>query len=131
MLDPSIQGLLSKCPFKYCLYDVPLYQNSLTKLTFEDPRDADDALYHLDRTRFFGRELEIEFARGDRKSKYSVARKVTWGKSYLCHICHKYMYSLHTLSTLFPTFLIVILDAFANNMDPDQTAPEEQSDQGP
>ncbi|CAL1548525.1 unnamed protein product, partial [Lymnaea stagnalis] len=36
--------------------------------TFEDPRDADDALYHLDRTRFYGRELEIEFARGDRKS---------------------------------------------------------------
>ncbi|KAL5021326.1 hypothetical protein ScPMuIL_000481 [Solemya velum] len=35
---------------------------------FEDPRDADDALYHLDRTRFFGRELEIEFARGDRKT---------------------------------------------------------------
>ncbi|KAH9524621.1 Serine/arginine-rich splicing factor 10 [Bulinus truncatus] len=32
------------------------------------PRDADDALYHLDRTRFYGRELEIEFARGDRKS---------------------------------------------------------------
>jgi len=43
---------------------------SLTILTFEDPRDADDALYHLDRTRFMGRELEIEFARGDRKSKY-------------------------------------------------------------
>ncbi|XP_059157070.1 serine/arginine-rich splicing factor 10-like [Physella acuta] len=37
-------------------------------LKFEDPRDADDALYHLDRTRFYGRELEIEFARGDRKS---------------------------------------------------------------
>merc|ERR1711860_225950 len=35
---------------------------------FEDARDADDALYHLDRTRFLGRELEIEFARGDRKS---------------------------------------------------------------
>ncbi|KAK3761022.1 hypothetical protein RRG08_022428 [Elysia crispata] len=36
--------------------------------TFEDPRDADDALYHLDRTRYYGRELEIEFARGDRKT---------------------------------------------------------------
>uniref|UniRef100_A0A0B6ZXA7 Serine/arginine-rich splicing factor 10 n=1 Tax=Arion vulgaris TaxID=1028688 RepID=A0A0B6ZXA7_9EUPU len=35
---------------------------------FEDPRDADDALYHLDRSRYYGRELEIEFARGDRKS---------------------------------------------------------------
>ncbi|CAG5123315.1 unnamed protein product [Candidula unifasciata] len=37
-------------------------------LTFEDPRDADDALYHLDRSKYYGRELEIEFARGDRKS---------------------------------------------------------------
>ncbi|BFZ01503.1 hypothetical protein BsWGS_04543 [Bradybaena similaris] len=35
---------------------------------FEDPRDADDALYHLDRSRYYGRELEIEFARGDRKT---------------------------------------------------------------
>jgi len=35
---------------------------------YEDSRDAEDAQYHLDRTRFFGRELEIEFARGDRKS---------------------------------------------------------------
>ncbi|ELU13844.1 hypothetical protein CAPTEDRAFT_222122 [Capitella teleta] len=36
---------------------------------FKDPRDAEDALYHLDRTRFFGCDLEIEFARGDRKSE--------------------------------------------------------------
>ncbi|CAG5115413.1 unnamed protein product [Candidula unifasciata] len=40
----------------------------LNSITFEDPRDADDALYYLDRTRYYGRELEIEFARGDRKS---------------------------------------------------------------
>lgn len=38
--------------------------------TFENPRDADDAMYHLDRKTFFGRDLEIEFARGDRKCKY-------------------------------------------------------------
>ena len=42
---------------------------SLTYSTFEDPRDAEDAMYNLDRTRFYGRELEIEFARGDRKSE--------------------------------------------------------------
>jgi len=42
----------------------------LNTVTFEDPRDADDALYNLDRTRFYGRELEIEFARGDRKCMY-------------------------------------------------------------
>ena len=37
-------------------------------IQFDDPRDAEDAVYNLDRTRFFGRELEVEFARGDRKS---------------------------------------------------------------
>lgn len=35
---------------------------------FDDPRDADEALYSLDRTMYYGRELEIEFARGDRKT---------------------------------------------------------------
>ncbi|KAK3587494.1 hypothetical protein CHS0354_003635 [Potamilus streckersoni] len=40
-----------------------------------DPRDADDALYHLDRTRFMGRELEIEFARGDRKTPNQMRSK--------------------------------------------------------
>ncbi|XP_060579129.1 serine/arginine-rich splicing factor 10-like isoform X2 [Ruditapes philippinarum] len=44
-------------------------------IQFEDPRDADDALYHLDRTRFFGRELEIEFARGDRKTPNQMRGK--------------------------------------------------------
>lgn len=37
-------------------------------IQFDDYRDAEDALYNLDRTRFYGRELEVEFARGDRKS---------------------------------------------------------------
>ncbi|XP_014668746.1 PREDICTED: serine/arginine-rich splicing factor 10-like [Priapulus caudatus] len=35
---------------------------------FDDIRDAEDALYGLDRTRFYGRELEVEFAQGDRKN---------------------------------------------------------------
>ncbi|KAI0989230.1 hypothetical protein GJ496_004873 [Pomphorhynchus laevis] len=35
---------------------------------YEDPRDAEDAMYHLDRVRIHGRELEIEFARGERKT---------------------------------------------------------------
>ena len=48
------------------------YDKTLTKLTYEDPRDADDAQYNLDRTRFMGRELSVEFARGDRKSKLMV-----------------------------------------------------------
>jgi len=28
-------------------------------------------MYHLDRTRIYGREIEVEFARGDRKSMSS------------------------------------------------------------
>ncbi|XP_074643266.1 uncharacterized protein LOC141900330 isoform X2 [Tubulanus polymorphus] len=37
-------------------------------IQFDDPKDAEDAMYGLDRTRYYGRELEIEFARGDRKT---------------------------------------------------------------
>jgi len=37
--------------------------------TFDDPRDAEDAVYNLNHVRYCGRELEVEFARGDRKSK--------------------------------------------------------------
>lgn len=38
--------------------------------TFEDTRDAEEALYKLDKQPLFGRELEVEYARGDRKSKF-------------------------------------------------------------
>ena len=37
--------------------------------TFEDIRDAEDAHYYLDRVVLLGRELEVQFAEGDRKSK--------------------------------------------------------------
>ena len=37
--------------------------------TFEDIRDAEDALHYLDGTRLDGRELEIQYAEGDRKSE--------------------------------------------------------------
>ena len=46
-----------------------LSTGSLTYITFDDPKDAEDALYNLDRVKLFNRELEVEFARGDRKSK--------------------------------------------------------------
>ena len=42
----------------------------LTCERFEDIRDAEDALYYLDRTNFHGRDLEVQFAEGDRKCKY-------------------------------------------------------------
>jgi len=35
---------------------------------FEESRDAEEALRSLDRYRLLGRELEVEFARGDRKT---------------------------------------------------------------
>lgn len=37
--------------------------------TFDDPRDAEEAVYNLNHVRYHGRELEVEFARGDRKSE--------------------------------------------------------------
>ena len=42
---------------------------ALTNDTFEDIRDAEDAHYYLDRVVLLGRELEVQFAEGDRKSK--------------------------------------------------------------
>lgn len=47
-----------------------IYFISLTHhITYEDARDAEDAVYRMDRTRFLGREIEVEMARGIRKSK--------------------------------------------------------------
>ena len=36
---------------------------------FEDVRDAQDALHYLNGTALHGRELEIQYAEGDRKSE--------------------------------------------------------------
>jgi len=36
--------------------------------TFDDVRDAEDALHYLDGYRLHGRELEVQYAEGDRKS---------------------------------------------------------------
>ncbi|XP_031571196.1 serine/arginine-rich splicing factor 12-like isoform X2 [Actinia tenebrosa] len=42
---------------------------------FEDIRDAEDALYFLDRAILLGRELEVQFAEGDRKTPSSMRNK--------------------------------------------------------
>lgn len=42
---------------------------------FEDMRDAEDAMYGLDRSRFCGRELVVEFAQGDRKTPHDMRGK--------------------------------------------------------
>lgn len=39
---------------------------------FEDVRDAEDALHSLDRKWVCGRQIEIQFAQGDRKSKWTL-----------------------------------------------------------
>ena len=44
---------------------------------FDDARDADDAMYNMNQVRFGGRELEIEFARGGRKSE-SIPKDLKW-----------------------------------------------------
>ena len=49
---------------------------ALTYETFEDIRDAEDAHYYLDRVVLLGRELEVQFAEGDRKSKVSLTVKL-------------------------------------------------------
>ncbi|CAN9513850.1 unnamed protein product [Ophioblennius macclurei] len=42
---------------------------------FEDVRDAEDALHNLDRKCVFGREIEIQFAQGDRKTPNQMKAK--------------------------------------------------------
>ena len=51
---------------------------------FEDVRDAEDALHYLDGTRLHGRELEIQYAEGDRKSKQHI----------VYHLSHFIIFSL-------------------------------------
>jgi len=62
--------------------DVYIPQDYYTKrhrgfayIQFEDTRDAEDALHALDQTSFFGRELSVEFARGDRKAPHQMRRR--------------------------------------------------------
>ncbi|CAJ0938755.1 unnamed protein product [Ranitomeya imitator] len=43
--------------------------------TFEDVRDAEDALHNLDRRWICGRQIEIQFAQGDRKTPNQMKAK--------------------------------------------------------
>jgi len=52
---------------------IPLdYNSGMPKgfcfIEFDDPRDAEEAQYRLDRKYFFGREIDVEFARGTRQT---------------------------------------------------------------
>uniref|UniRef100_A0ACB8FRM8 Uncharacterized protein n=1 Tax=Sphaerodactylus townsendi TaxID=933632 RepID=A0ACB8FRM8_9SAUR len=48
---------------------------TLTSSTFEDVRDAEDALHNLDRKWICGRQIEIQFAQGDRKTPNQMKAK--------------------------------------------------------
>lgn len=63
--EPGISrpGIKSQVGYKVAVI------KTLTLATFEDIRDAEDALYYLDRASLLNRELEVQFAEGDRKSK--------------------------------------------------------------
>lgn len=58
----------------YYLYSCKFFKfpSTLTSSTFEDVRDAEDALHNLDRKWICGRQIEIQFAQGDRKSMYCI-----------------------------------------------------------
>ncbi|OCT78280.1 hypothetical protein XELAEV_180293883mg, partial [Xenopus laevis] len=45
------------------------------KVRFEDVRDAEDALYNLNRKWVCGRQIEIQFAQGDRKTPGQMKTK--------------------------------------------------------
>ena len=70
--------------------------NLTAVVTFDDPRDAEDAVYNLNRVRYCGRELEVEFARGDRKSKWPVPIAVNL--ILLSVYCKKWFYNRKYIS---------------------------------
>ena len=53
-------------------------ENLTVIATFDDQRDAEDAVYNLNHVRYCGRELDVEFARGDRKSGCNVLCVTTY-----------------------------------------------------
>jgi len=63
-----------------CSYEKEwLTKENLTVIaTFDDQRDAEDAVYNLNHVRYCGRELDVEFARGDRKSECNVLCVTTY-----------------------------------------------------
>ncbi len=66
------------------MYIAELWSSLTNSCTFEDIRDAEDALHYLDGSRIHGRELEIQYAEGDRKSELDIL--VVWltnGVSYV------------------------------------------------
>ncbi|KAI4544701.1 hypothetical protein R6Z07F_003480 [Ovis aries] len=59
--------------FAYVQY--PFFRWLISEGTFEDVRDAEDALHNLDRKWICGRQIEIQFAQGDRKTPNQMKAK--------------------------------------------------------
>ncbi|XP_066499159.1 serine/arginine-rich splicing factor 10 isoform X2 [Hoplias malabaricus] len=56
-------------------YELLKMQNLNSGSMFEDVRDAEDALHNLDRKWVCGRQIEIQFAQGDRKTPSQMRSK--------------------------------------------------------
>jgi len=54
-------------------------------IEFEDERDAEEAMHELHRYRLNGREIEIEYAQGDRKSSNQMRSKYSSGRDDRSH----------------------------------------------
>ncbi|XP_062322397.1 serine/arginine-rich splicing factor 10 isoform X1 [Osmerus eperlanus] len=54
-------------------------------IQFEDVRDAEDALHNLDRKWVCGRQIEIQFAQGDRKTPGQMKTKESSPRSFSRH----------------------------------------------
>ncbi|TRY72914.1 hypothetical protein DNTS_011804 [Danionella cerebrum] len=69
--------LLKCCLYNSCIHDGPLseMQSLNSSSMFEDVRDAEDALHNLDRKWICGRQIEIQFAQGDRKTPNQMKSK--------------------------------------------------------
>ena len=58
---------------------------AFTVARFEDVRDAQDALHYLNGTTLHGRDLDIQYAEGDRKSEWQVPR-LFLGLEFRCSV---------------------------------------------
>lgn len=70
------QPLVPLNPILCCTSPLVPMQNLNPSSKFEDVRDAEDALHNLDRKWVCGRQIEIQFAQGDRKSEYLQSMKL-------------------------------------------------------
>ncbi|KAM6371055.1 serine/arginine-rich splicing factor 10 isoform 5-T5 [Pluvialis apricaria] len=69
----KIKGVIPDVSYRITAF--LLFVTTLTLTTFEDVRDAEDALHNLDRKWICGRQIEIQFAQGDRKTPNQMKAK--------------------------------------------------------